>query len=159
MALGERIDDVGKLRSWPDRIPFHYEYTAGVAGERFLRGLQEGRILAARCGSCGKKFLPPKAYCVDCFKRITSFPEVGPYGEIAALTESHVEFDGSRRAEPVLMAFVKFPGTTGGLVHLVTGRGAKIGARVAPRFEAKGKRKGSLLDIRCFVVSPKASRR
>lgn len=159
MALGERIDDVAKLRSWKDRIPFHYEYSAGTAGEKFLRGLKDGKILASRCAECGKKYVPPKAYCVDCFKRVSSFRDVGPDGEVAALTESYVDFDGSRREEPALMAFITFPGTTGGLVHRVSGRGVEIGSRVTAKFEAKSRRTGSLLDIRGFVVRPRASRR
>ncbi len=152
MPLSERITDVDRMRFFKDEIPLHYEYSAGVAGEKFLRGLQEGRILASRCAKCGKRFLPPKSYCVDCYLPITRFGDVGPVGTIAALTESHVKFDGSRARTPVMMAFVTFRGTTGGIVHRVSGRDAEIGSKVAPRFRPKSKRKGSLLDIEEFRV-------
>lgn len=151
MPLKERITSVDQLRSWTDKIPLRYEYTAGVAGERFLRGLQEGRILAARCEKCGKSYLPPKMYCVECFAPITKFGEVGPEGRVRALTETYVEFDGSRREEPRLIAFVTFKGVTGGIVHRVSGEGLKVGSRVRAKFAPESRRTGSLLDIDEFV--------
>ncbi len=147
MALGERITSVDKLRSWTDQIPFHYEYTAGLAGEKFLRGLQEGRIIASRCKKCGKSYLPPKAYCVDCFAPIETYKEVGPEGKVAAMTESHVGFDGKRLRSPRTFVFVEFRGVTGGLVQVASGRGVEIGGRVVPKFRQASKRKGSLLDF------------
>jgi uncharacterized protein len=152
MPLSERITDVDKMRFFKDKLPLRYEYTAGLAGEKFLRGLQDGRILASRCAKCGKRFLPPRSYCVECFVPITRFGDAGPEGTISALTESYVAFDGSRIKTPVTMAFVTFRGTTGGLVHRVSGRHPEIGAKVSPRFKPKSKRKGSLLDIEEFRV-------
>ena len=58
MPIGERIESVEDVMQWTDTIPFHYEYTAGVAGEKFLRGLIEGKILAGYCPSCEESSLP-----------------------------------------------------------------------------------------------------
>jgi len=150
MPLSERITSVDKMRFWNDRIPLRYEYTAGVAGERFLRGLQEGRILASRCPKCGVSYLPPKAYCVSCFERIGKFREVGPLGRVAALTESHVNFDGTRREKPILLAYITFKGASGGIIHRVSGRGVTNGSNVEPIYRPRKKRTGSLLDIEEF---------
>ena len=147
MSLGERITSVDKVRSWTDEIPFHYEYTAGVAGERFLRGLQEGRIIASRCKKCGKSYLPPKVYCTDCFAPIETYKEVGPEGRVAAMTESHVGFDGGHLRTPRTFVFVSFQGVTGGLVQVASGRGIEIGGKVVPRFRPSSRRTGSLLDF------------
>ncbi len=152
MPLNERIESVDQLRSWSDEIPFHYEYTAGVAGEKFLRGVKEGKILASKCQKCGRKYLPPKSYCVDCFAGIDSYVEVGPTGRVTALTESHVDFAGRRLSAPKAYVFVTFDGVTGGLVQAANGDGLKIGARVEPKFKPATKRTGSLLDFE-FVVS------
>ncbi|MDV3244013.1 MAG: Zn-ribbon domain-containing OB-fold protein [Nitrososphaerales archaeon] len=153
MPLNERITSVDELRSWTDKIPFRYEYTAGVAGERFLRGLQEGKILAGTCEKCGKRYLPPKMYCVDCFLPITMYAEVGPVGTVTALTESHLDFQGKRLGSPFLMAFVTFGGVTGGIIHRVEGKGLKVGSKVEARFVTQSSRKGSLLDIEKFVTA------
>jgi len=151
MPLRERVTNVEGLRSWKDQIPFHYEYTAGVAGEKFLRGLQEGRIIASECSRCGKTYVPPKAYCVDCYLETDRYKQVGPEGVVMALAESNVSFDGKHHTKPKTFLFVRFKGVTGGLIHTASGEGLEIGTRVVPVFKAKAKRKGTLLDIVGFV--------
>ncbi len=151
MPLRDRVTSVGDLRSWTDQIPFRYEYTAGVAGERFLRGLMDGRIVAGECGGCGKRFLPPKAYCTDCFRAIDRFDAVGQDGIVAAMAEAWVGFQGERLARPKRYVFVEFDGVTGGLVHFAVGPGVRVGSRVAPRFRPLSKRRGSLLDLHGFA--------
>ncbi|MDV3277332.1 MAG: Zn-ribbon domain-containing OB-fold protein [Nitrososphaerales archaeon] len=150
--MDERITGVDQMRSWTDKIPLRYEYTAGVAGEKFLRGLQHGKILAATCEKCGKSYLPPKMYCVDCFSPISKFEDVGSEGRIGALTESWVDFDGRRTKEPSMFAFVTFKGVIGGLVHRVNGKGLKVGSKVLAQFAPEPKRTGSLTDIEWFVA-------
>ena len=153
MPLRERITSVEALRHWSDVIPLHYEYTAGVAGERFLRGLVEEKILASVCTHCDIAYLPPKIYCTDCFREINKYKNVGRRGKITALTESYVAFDGSRLKEPRFVGFVEFKGVKGGLIHTVKGRKARVGAAVSARFIREGKRTGAMTDIESFVVS------
>ncbi len=151
MSLKDRITSVERLRSWTDQIPLHYEYTAGVAGEKFLRGLREGRVLASECPSCGNRYVPPKTYCIDCYVEIKRFRQVGPEGVVAALAESSVGFEGNRLVKPKTFAFVVFKGVTGGLIHVVAGTGLEIGSKVVPKFRAPAKRQGTILDIEAFV--------
>ena len=144
MPIRERITSVDRVRQWADAIPLHYEYTAGVAGEKFLRGLMDGKLVGGRCDKCGTTFLPPKTYCVTCFERITSFVDVVPVGRVAAIASS---IDSNREADRFV--FVQFDAVIGGLVHRVRGE-TQIGGRVKVRFKPKGRRKGSILDIDCF---------
>jgi len=150
-SLKERINSVAKLRSWQDQIPFHYEYTAGVAGEKFLRGLMKGKILASHCSRCGKSYVPPKLYCVECYIRINHLKQVGPEGVVLALAESNVGFEGNRLAEPKTFILVGFKGVTGGLIHLARGTGLKVGSKVLPKFKKPTERRGTILDIEGFV--------
>jgi uncharacterized OB-fold protein len=152
MPINERITNSDEMRNWTDSIPLRYEYTAGVAGERFLRGLKEGKLLAGRCARCGKKYIPPKSYCVDCFQEISEFEPVGPRGKVAALTESWVDFDGKKTKSPSVFAFVVFRGAEGGIIQKAEGKGLRIGSPVEPRFVPEAARKGSLADIEKFVV-------
>jgi uncharacterized OB-fold protein len=152
MPINERITSTEDLRSWTDRIPLRYEYTAGVAGERFLQSLKKGTILAGTCSQCGKRYVPPKSYCVDCFKPIDDFEPIGPRGTVAALTESWVDFGGKRLKSPSTFAFVVFKGTVGGLIQKVEGE-VRIGSTVEPRFAPEPARKGSLSDIEKFFIA------
>jgi uncharacterized OB-fold protein len=151
LPLNERIADVDLLRAWRDKLPLHYEYTAGVAGERFLRGIKEGKILASRCPKCGKAYLPPKMYCVDCYVQIDDYREVGPFGSVEGMAESQVDFEGRRVDSAVTFAFITFKGVTGGLVHYVGGKSPKVGTLVTPKFKPRAERNGSLRDIEMCV--------
>ncbi len=141
----------GRVLAWKDSIPLHYEYTAGVAGERFLRGLEAGKILASECSNCGKRYLPPKTYCVNCFLETTKYKTIASAGTVSALTESYVDFEGRRLAKPRTYAFVTFKGVTGGLIHRTSGSHVSIGTKVKPKFKPVRKRSGTLLDIESFV--------
>ncbi len=147
MALSERITSVDRLRSWSDQLPLHYEYTAGVAGERFLRGLKEGKILVSKCLRCEKKYLPPRSYCIDCFVKIERYVEVGLTGKVSAITKSYVDFEGKRLEAPRTYAYVTFGTVTGGLIQVAGGGGIKVGSRVSPKFKPPSKRTGSMLDF------------
>lgn len=152
MPINERITRSDQPRSWTDKIPLRYEYTAGVAGEKFLRGLKDGKILAGRCGRCGKMYVPPKSYCVDCFVAINEFESVGPRGTVAALTESWIDFGGRRRKDSAVFAFVVFKGAEGGIIQRAEGKRLRIGSAVEARFVPESARKGSLNDIEKFVA-------
>jgi uncharacterized OB-fold protein len=149
MPITERIDSAEKVHHWNDAIPFQYEYTAGVAGERFLRGLMQGRLVGGRCERCDVTFLPAKIYCVKCFGRIEKFVRVPLVGRVAAISGG-----GRRRREgdPARgFAFVTFEDVQGGLVHrTVAGSRLRIGSRARVKFRPKSERKGSILDIDGF---------
>jgi uncharacterized protein len=140
---------VEEIRQWTDVIPFHYEYTAGVAGEKFLRGLMEGEILAGYCSACKETSLPPRIYCVKCYGEIRKYLRVRPPGRVAAITSTSIGQGGERLEEPVTFAYVTFQGVAGGILHRIVGK-ARVGSAVKPRFRKKRDRRGSILDIEGF---------
>ena len=144
MPIEERLESVADVMQWADHIPLHYEYTAGVAGERFLRGLMEGRSLAGYCPSCNEYSLPPRIYCVRCYGEITRFAKVGPVGKVSAVTTSR-----RGKSDEQSYVFVTFKGVRGGIVHRLLGR-ARAGTEVVPSFRPKSERTGSILDIQGF---------
>ncbi len=152
MTIKERLTSLRDARRWEDKIPFHYEYTAGVAGESFLRGLIDGKILGARCENCQLTYLPPKMYCTNCFHEITTFRDLGLKGRVAALTEAYRDFAGERVERPYLIGFVTFPDAKGGIIQRITGRRPRIGSRVVARFKPRKSRTGAITDIVSFVA-------
>jgi len=129
---------------WTDGIPLHYEYTAGVAGEKFLRGLKDGRILAGYCPNCKEVSLPPRIYCVKCYGRITKYVRVAPVGKVTAVSSA-----GRDEAGELKFAFITFKGIRGGMIHRLLGK-ARAGSEVVPRFKPRSERTGSILDIQGF---------
>lgn len=151
MPLGERITSVAELKAWTDKIPFRYEYTAGVAGEKFLRGLKKGKIISAHCAKCGKDYVPPKMYCVDDFVATEITKEVKGAWTVAAVALSRVDFQGRPRQKPKLFVYVKQKGVVGGMIHHGMGDGLAVGSQVFPKFRPAAKRKGTMLDLEGFA--------
>ena len=144
MPIEERADSVAELSQWTDSIPFQYQYTAGVAGERFLRGLIDGRILAGYCPRCEEASLPARIYCVKCYGEITRYVRAGPAGRVAAITRKRGDEEGAQT-----FVYVEFKGVRGGMIHKLLGKG-RAGSRVVPRFKPRRERTGSILDIQGF---------
>ncbi len=145
----------GRILAWKDGIPLHYEYTAGKAGEAFLRGLKGGRIVASKCGTCGEVRLPPRTYCLQCYGRSRVDVELFHSGRIAALSTEHLDAGGARveARSRITFGFVTFEGACGGLVHRIIHEGRSdpsLGDPVRPLFAPAEKRKGSILDLEGF---------
>jgi len=147
LPITERIDDVTEALRWVDSIPLHYEYTAGVAGEKFLRGLIAGKILAGYCPKCRNLALPARMYCVDCYSATSRFVAVGPVGVVKAITRK-----AKHSGEAETFVFVQFPGVKGGLVHRLIGD-ARAGTRVTARFRPRRERTGAISDVAGFERS------
>lgn len=150
----ERLENVEQVRTWPGDMPVEHLYTAGVAGERFLRELKEhGRILAARCPECQVNLLPPRQYCERCFSETTEWVPLSGRGVVHSYALVGVDLDGNPLAEPVPVAVVALEGAEGGLVHYLgdlAGAELRIGLPVEVVFRSPGERVGSIRDIRHF---------
>jgi uncharacterized OB-fold protein len=133
----ERINSSSDLKAWKDNLPLHYRYTYGVAGQKFISALKEGKIIASRCRKCRTSYLPPKLYCTNCFKQVDDFEEVKVKGKIVAMAWGEK-----------IYCFVTFEGFKGGLVHFASEK-CKIGDTVRPVF--KDEREGRITDILYFT--------
>ena len=145
----------GRIRAWMDRIPLHYEYTAGAAGELFLRGLKEGTVTASKCTMCGEVRLPPRGYCLECGARTRVDVAVLHPGMLAAISR---EPGGAKGKPGRTFGFVTFAGVEGGMVHMILHEGrqeAKVGAQVMATFKPKDERDGSVLDLLGFRTAAK----
>jgi uncharacterized OB-fold protein len=154
----------GRILAWRDGIPLRYEYTAGVAGEEFLRRLKEGRLVASKCTKCGDVRLPPRAYCLECGARTRVDVEVLHTGRIASLSTARLDGRGGSLAGASRRTFgyVTFAGVDGGVLHRILYDGRtppKVGDPATPRFAPIEKRTGSVLDLEGFRTSALRSRR
>ena len=144
--FSETATDFNSIRRWYGRLPLEYKYTAGVAGEKFLKLLRdEGAIYGSKCAACEKTFLPPKMYCDNCFEYVERFVRIDEKGYVYSYTSSKSD---------KIIALIKFKGVSGGLLHKLEGvstKGVKIGMPVRPVLKAKDKRVGSLTDIEYFM--------
>ena len=117
-----------------------------MAGERFLRGLIAGKLLAGYCPNCKEASLPPRIYCVKCFGEIRKYVRVGPVGRVSAMTTTRSGQDGQTLDHPVTFGYITFEGVSGGILHRIVGN-TRVGSTVKPRFKPRRERTGSILDI------------
>ena len=144
----EKITSETKIGVVKDHIPLNYKYTAGVAGDRFLQLLKQGKLQASQCTQCHKLYLPPKIFCKDCFSQLNEWKDVAEDSAYVYSFTSVKKEEGSRE----LIALVKFDGVEGGLLgRLKSSREEpRMGMKVRPVFKQKSERIGELSDIEYF---------
>jgi len=138
--------------SWKGELPVTNRYTYGLAGEKFFRTLKdEGRILGTHCPHCDVTYVPAAVFCERCLGKLDEWIDVGLQGEVVTFTFLHVNFDGSHRTPPEVIAFVRLG--DGGIIHHLGGvepEDIKIGMIVQAVLKPAPERTGSILDIEYF---------
>ncbi len=125
-----------------DTISIPYQWTTGRAGSAFLTALKDdGVILAARCSSCGKRYLPPLSFCPACFRHIDEYVNAGREGEVKEFT---VTRDGR------VIGVIQMDGADTPWLHVILEppEDVKVGMRV--RAKLCEQRRGSITDIEGF---------
>jgi uncharacterized protein len=162
----EKHTDPRQVLLFPGRMPVSHRYTAGLAGERFFRALQEQAVfLATRCDRCGVTYCPARAFCERCLTSLDKYLEVGPAGTLESFTIVHIGLDTERLDPPSAVGLIRLDGADTLLVHRLgtptgdplagAGRAAlHIGMRVQPLFEDPALRRPHLDAVRCFHPLP-----
>lgn len=149
----EKLSDPKDVILVDGQVPIRHRYTPGVAGEAFFTALRGGRFVASRCDSCSITYCPPRLFCERCFDGpLEADIEVGPEGTVESFSVGYIDVEGEPLDEPKTLALIRLDGADTVLVHfLVDSDHLMIGQRVQPAFEPKGKRTGSILDLRGFA--------
>lgn len=141
-----------EFSSWRGDMEADYVYTAGVAGERFLREIRDNeRLMGTFCPHCDVIYLPPRIYCETCYRSLDEWEEVPNKGVVAVFTVAHVGADGNPLPRPEVWALVRFSGVRGGLFHRVDlpPEAVEVGMEVEAVFSGEASR-GSITDIQHF---------
>ncbi len=158
MALLDKIDKLGKAIAWQGDIPITSRYTAGIAGERFLREIKDNaRIVGTHCSQCDLTYVPATMFCERCFAELDEWVEVASQGTVFTYTVLHRDLDDQPVDPPAVLAYVKLEGSDGGLVHYlgeVDPEAVTIGMPVEAVFREASERVGSILDIQHFRPVP-----
>jgi uncharacterized protein len=141
-----------------------YAWSSGVATGRFLEGLKDGKIWGRRCDGCDRVLVPPRMYCERCYRPTDSWVELRDTGKVATYSIAYVNFDASRRKEPILVAVVEIDGASPlmGILHLlgeVEPGKIKIGMRVKAVWKDQRSRAGAITDIEYFRPVERAGKK
>jgi uncharacterized OB-fold protein len=119
IVLPEALRNVEPVRSIRTPARLDYQFTAGQATSRFLRGIAEKRILGERCGVCGNVILPPRGSCPIDGVPTTEQVELPDRGVVTTYCVVNVKFSGSAMELPYVCATIVPDGSDMGLFGLV----------------------------------------
>ena len=75
--------------------------------DRFYQLLEEGKLMASRCKSCGKKAFPPRPVCPECYSTDLEWVELPKQGRIVTYTIIHVAPPMLQKLAPYAVAVVR----------------------------------------------------
>ena len=117
--------------STPIRV--EYQYTAGLAQSRFLKGIAEGRFLGQRCPVCHKVYVPPRGSCPTDGVATTDEVELAHTGTVTTYCVVNVPFQGQSIEIPYICAQILLDGANiafMGLIQEVAADQVRMGMRV-----------------------------
>jgi uncharacterized OB-fold protein len=140
------------------RAVLPYRYAAGRGASRFFAELRDNkRIMAQRCSTCGKTYVPPRPLCGPCYEPLREWVEVGPRGTILGYTVVRFAFldplTGKERPVPYGYGFILLDGADFRIQHFIAEtqiQKLRLGMRVEAVFREP--RQGDFGDIEYFRV-------
>ena len=102
-------------------VRLHYQHSASAEESRYLRALQEGRIIGQRCPACGKVYVPPRGACPVDGVPTTTDVELPDTGIVTTFCVVNVPFHGQRVPSPYVAAQVLLDGADIAFQHLILG--------------------------------------
>jgi uncharacterized OB-fold protein len=156
MSLLNNLEHPTEARVWRGNLPVYHRYTAGVAGEKFLRALkEEGKLYGTRCPKCGYVYVPARLYCERDAAHLdeAAWVPVGPQGELLSFSAVYVDLDGKRLESPQWVGLVRFDGASGVTMHYlgeVKPDTLQVGMQVQVVLRPARERVGSIRDIAYF---------
>ncbi|MBM3130616.1 MAG: Zn-ribbon domain-containing OB-fold protein [Chloroflexi bacterium] len=155
MSLLNNLEHPTDARIWRGDLPVYHRYTAGVAGEKFLRALKDqGAVYGTRCPTCGYVYVPARLYCERDATHLddSTWAPVGPAGALVSFSAVWVDLDGKRLDAPQWVGLVRLKGASSVLMHyLQTPTGAlHAGMTVQAVLKPANERVGSITDIAYF---------
>jgi uncharacterized OB-fold protein len=144
------------VQGFTQPVRLEYEYTPGYAMSRFLRHIEEGKIVGQRCPSCSKVYVPPRSgSCPRCGVPTEEEVPVSDTGTVTTFCIVNVPFAGSIPipyvAAAVLLDGADIPFTT--LLQEVDTGAVRMGMRVKAEWVPAEERGPSMENIKYFKTA------
>ncbi|MCU0270894.1 MAG: Zn-ribbon domain-containing OB-fold protein [Acidimicrobiales bacterium] len=153
LVLPDRLRGVEPVRSIRTPARLDYEFTAGRATSRFLRGVAEKRLLGQRCPVCRKVYVPPRGACPTDGVPTEEEVELGHTGTVTTFCVVNVQFYGQAMELPYVSALILLDGSDLPIMHLlqeVSADDVHMGMRVEAVWVPDDEIEPTLESIRYF---------
>ena len=141
------------IRTWPGLSD------AGIAIGTYLEGLRDGKLLASVAPGSDRIMVPPRTFCELSWTPSQKLVELPGTGRINTFSLSYVNWDATRRDEPLMPAVIELDGASEGMGILqmlggIDPEDVEIGMAVRAVWRPPGEREGSITDILYFEPIP-----
>lgn len=153
VTLPASLRDVEPVRSVRTPAELRYRYTAGDATSRFLRGIEQKKLLGQRCPKCGKVYIPSRGSCPSDGVPTTEMVELPHKGTLTSFCIVNVQFYGQAMEVPYTSGLILLDGASLPIMHLLQDVDVKdvhIGMRVEAVWVPDDEIKATLESIRYF---------
>lgn len=150
---GNHTADGGAPRMLATPIHIEYQFTAGQAQSRWLKGLAGGRFLGQRCPTCGKVYVPPRGSCPTDGVATTEEVELGNRGTVTTYCVVNVPFAGQQIELPYICAQILLDGANlsfMGLIQELPAGEVRMGMRVEAVWKDRSEWGPTLENVRYF---------
>jgi len=141
------------VRMFTSPVRLEYTYTPGIAMSRFLRQIEQGRIVGQRCPRCSKVYVPPRSgACPRCGVPTEEDVPVSDTGTVTTFCIVNVPYTGSIPI-PYVAARILLDGADIPLTYLIQEVHAdevRMGMRVKAEWASPGQRRPHMESIRYF---------
>jgi uncharacterized OB-fold protein len=119
LTLPDRLKDVEAVKSIRTPARLDYTFTAGRATTRFLRGIEQKKLLGQRCPVCKKVYVPPRGACPTDGVPTEEEVELPHQGTVTTFCVVNVQFYGQAMELPYVSALILLDGSDIPLMHLI----------------------------------------
>lgn len=119
LALPPRLAGVEQVRSIRTPARLDYTYTAGRASSRFLKGIEQKKLLGQRCPVCRKVYVPPRGACPTDGVPTEEEVELGHTGTVTTFCVVNVQFYGQAMDLPYVSGLIQLDGADLPIMHLI----------------------------------------
>jgi uncharacterized OB-fold protein len=136
-----------------ESVRLDYTYTPGAAAQRFLRGLEKGRIMGQACDSCARVYVPPRGACARCGVPTSREVEVSDKGTVVTFSVVRVPSSAIQVELPYVAAHVLLDGADIAFQALIQECGVdevRMGMRVQAVWKAKSEWGPTFENIKYF---------
>jgi uncharacterized protein len=141
------------VKGFTQPIRLEYRYTPGIAMTRFLRQIEQGRIVGQRCPTCSRVYVPPRSgACPRCGVPTGEEVPVSDTGTVTTFCIVNVPFSGSIPI-PYVAAAILLDGADIPLTYLlqeVEADRVRMGMRVKAEWVPEDERGPHMESIKYF---------
>ncbi len=119
ISLPPSLQDVELVRSVRTPARLDYQFTAGDASSRFLRGITQKKIIGQRATPDSRVYVPPRGADPELGAATPIEVEVAQVGTITSFCVVNVAFHGSVMELPYTSALILLDGADLSIMHLI----------------------------------------